>query len=405
MRATRRTSIGHAHEAPGRAVGLPRRSGRPRARRGTRRPSPRTTSGFVDRPPPVGVVLRRPSTAGSTRYQASGSRLMIVLGRLGRLGEEEPVPPGARRTASSQRSRCSAIGMPSMHDQPRHAPWSTASRCATESRGRGRRRRTTRTRARSISAASVAPPSRAWSSRRRRAATRRSPGRSGQTTVKPASTSSGATRHQVVCVRGCPCSSSTTGPEPPTAHPQHGGPDVDPLQRRTRRRTPSARDTPAGTPPTPRRRAAAAAGRRGPRPLRRVLAQRQPRDERGAQPVHVEHVADPLQRPRLVGTSPSPARSTTRSVGVGRARRHRGLDVAQVVRRDRGERARARRATAAAARPGSRRARSRPAASPAARSRRSRPRPRCRPPRPARRTRAAAGTAAARPGPRPTTTT
>src|SRR5688500_16663160 len=41
------------------------------------------------------------------------------------------------------------------------------------------------------------------------------PRRSGQTTVCPAATSSGATRCQVVWVRGWPCSSTTGGPLPP----------------------------------------------------------------------------------------------------------------------------------------------------------------------------------------------
>lgn len=53
-----------------------------------------------------------------------------------------------------------------------------------------------------------------WSARAGGADERPWPRRSGQTTVCPAATSRGATARQVVCVRGCPCSSTTGGPSP-----------------------------------------------------------------------------------------------------------------------------------------------------------------------------------------------
>src|SRR3954447_8246465 len=61
------------------------------------------------------------------------------------------------------------------------------------------------------------------------------PRRSGHTTVCPASASSGATRCQVVWVRGCPCRRTTGGPSPP---------------ERTRSSTPSAPSTRCSTKPS-----------------------------------------------------------------------------------------------------------------------------------------------------------
>ena len=70
-----------------------------------------------------------------------------------------------------------------------------------------------------------------------------------------------------------------------------------------------------------------------------VLAQREPGDVGGAEPVHVEHVPDPLERARLVGEVAVAGAQDDAQLGVARPRGDRGLDVAQVDRGDERDRA------------------------------------------------------------------
>ena len=135
-----------------------------------------------------------------------------------------------------------------------------------------------------------------------------------------------------------------------------------------------------------------------------VAAERPRGDQGGAEPVDVEHVPDPLQRARLVGDSPSPARSTTRRRPSTSARPSRPR-CWQVVRRDRRERA------GAVEREPAQHDRVRAAAdhdrqlARAARSRRTRRLGSVSTATTGRRTRAAAGRAGRPTWPRPTTTT
>ena len=106
----------------------PRRSGRPRTRPGTRATIARTTSGLVTARRQSVVVLRARAPPGSARYQASGSRTIQSSAGLAVWAKKNQCHQSAAKR-SSQRSRCSTIGMPSI-SASRVAPWSTASRCA-----------------------------------------------------------------------------------------------------------------------------------------------------------------------------------------------------------------------------------------------------------------------------------
>ena len=134
---------------------------------------------------------------------------------------------------------------------------------------------------------------------------------------------------------GARAAAARRGPEPPTRTRSPPPPDLansaNPLEEHP------TGDVQRELLPHPRRRSSCGAAVAD-RDRRRVLAQRQPGDERRAQPVHVEHVADPLQRARLVGDLAVARPQHDPQRDVRRARRHRRLDVAQVVRRDRGER-------------------------------------------------------------------